>query len=49
MGAGECTMMVTLEGASLYHWPIPDYLRVETDPFSVFFFWGGGKGPEDGQ
>ena len=43
-------MMGTLQGASLYHWPIPDYLRMETDPFSVFFFWGGGgKGPEDGQ
>lgn len=42
MGTGECTVMGTLQGASLYHWSIPDYVRMETDPFSVFFCGGGG-------
>ena len=31
--------------ASLYHWPIPDYMRMETDPFSFFLGGeGGGQG-----
>jgi len=46
MGAAECTMMGPLEGVSLNPWPIPDYLRMETDAF--FCIWGG-KGPEGGQ
>jgi len=49
MGAAECTMMSSSEGANLNPWPIPDYLRMETDPFSLFFGGGGGKWPVDGQ
>jgi hypothetical protein len=46
-GTGTVCCGRLLEGASLYHWPFPYHLTMETSIFC--FFWGGGGAWGDGQ